>query len=582
LILKGWIAQEIYAVMEELSQLNSICLCITSRISTIPADCETFDIPTLSIEAARDAFHRIHKNSERPDLVDNVLEQLGFHPLSITLLATVAHHNKWGTARLVGEWERRRTGVLQTEHNKSLAATIELSLSSAMFQELGADARELLGVVAFFPQGVDENNVDWLFPTIPNRANVFDKFCILSLTYRINGSITMLAPLRDYLSPKDPKSSSLLCATRERYFTRMSVDIDPDGPNFGETQWITSEDVNVEHLLDVFTTIDADSDGVWDACAYFMNHLYWHKARPTILGSKIEGLPDDHRSKSTCLIELSWLFESVGNLVESKRLLMHVLKLRREQGDDWEVARVLKDLSGTNRQMNLPEEGIQQAKEALEIYKRLGDIAQQADCLIRLSQLLVSDKRFDAAEVAAFRAIDLLPEEGEQFRVCKSHRALASIYQSKGEIDKAVRHYELVLGIASPFNWHDNLFWAHYNLAQLFHNEGRLDDAQTHIERAKSYTANHAYNRGCAMEQQAKIWYDRHALEEARSEALRAVDVYEKLGAAKNVEDCRELLRKVEKELNGPVALDQLGFDCKLLHTTTARIDFSFEAQETE
>jgi hypothetical protein len=185
-------------------------------------------------------------------------------------------------------------GVLQTQHNKSLAATIELSLASPLFQELGPDARALLGIIAFFPQGIDENNLEWLFPTIQNRTDAFDKFCVLSLTYRSSGFVTMLAPLRDYLSPKDPKTSPLLCTTKERYFTRMSVEIDPNKPNFEETRWITSEDVNVEHLLDVFTTIDTNSEGVWDACADFMMHLYWHKKRLTILKPKIEGLSDDH------------------------------------------------------------------------------------------------------------------------------------------------------------------------------------------------------------------------------------------------------------------------------------------------
>ena len=433
--------------MEELSQLSNICLCITSRISTSPPNFEWLDVPTLSKEAACDTFYRIYKHGERTALVNNILEQLEFHPLPITLLATVAHHNKWDTDRLVSEWGEHHTGMLQTEYSKSLAITVELSLSSLMFQELGPSARDLLEVAAFFPQGVNEGNIDWLVSTIADRKNIIDKFCVLSLAYRSDGFITMLAPIRDYLSPKDPMSARLLCSTKERYFSRLSVDVRPGRPGFEEARWITSEDVNVEHLLDV------TSGGVRGTCVDFMNHLCWHIPRLVVLGPKIEALPDVHPSKPECLFQLSRLFQTVGNHAERKRLLTYALGLSRERGDDRQLIRTLRGLSDVNLFARLYEEGIQQAKEASEISERLGDMVEQAQCLIHLAWPLSGDKQFDTAEGAASHAIVLLLEKGEEFLVCRCHRVLGEIYRSKGGAEKAIHHFEMALGIASSFNW---------------------------------------------------------------------------------------------------------------------------------
>jgi len=575
---RGTDAEKIYALVEELSRSETTCLFITSRISTIPSECEIFEIPTLSTNAAQETFYRIYRKRERSNLITEILEQLDFHPLSITLLATAAHQNKWDTERLTREWETRRTKALQTEHNKSLAATIELSLTSPLFQQLGPDARALLGVIAFFPQGVNENHVDWLFPTIPNITSILDKFCILSLTYRSSGFITMLAPLRDYLSPTDPKSSPLLCATRECYFTRMSVHLDPNKPEFGEARWITSEDVNVEHLLDVFTTIDANSDVIWEACVNFMNHLRWHKNRLTILGPRIEKLPDGHRSKPECLYQLSWLFDLVGNGVERKRLLTHALVLWREWGNDGRVAKMLSVLSYTSWRMGLYKDGIQEAREALEIYESLNDTVGLAFCLLNLAWSLCKDDQLDVAEETISRAINLLSEKDNQYQLCESYHVLSDICQSKGEIGKAIHHNELVLEIASPFNWQHELIWAHGTLALLFCNEGRFDEANAHAERAKSYSVNHTYFLGDAMYLQAWVWYCQDRLEEARFEALRAVDIFEKLGAATNLEECRQLLQLIEEEIDNPVASGQSGFTCGPLQMIQfpTRIDFLF------
>ena len=564
---RGSNAKEIYGVVEELAQFNNICLCITSRISIVPPAYESLDIPTLSTEAARDAFYDIYKHVERLDAIDNILEQLDFHPLSITLLATVAHHSKWGAKRLTMEWGKRRTGVLHTQHDKSLAATIELSLASPMFQELGPDARELLGVVAFFPQGVNEDNVEWLFPTLSDITNILDNFCSLSLTYRSNESVTMLAPLRDYLYPGNPQSSQLLCSIKDCYSGRLSVEIIPGEPNFEEARWIMLEDMNIKHLLDVFASADTVSNDIWDMCAHFIGHLRWHRPRLVVLGPRIEGLPDDHPSKPRCLFEFSLLLESVGNHAESKRLKCHSLKVWRERGDDLQIAQTLTSLSDTNRQLGLREEGILRAREAFEIYERLCNISGQSRSLQSLGLSLYRSNQLDAAEEALSRALDLSSSEGDQFQISQCHNLLGAICKSKDGTEAAIDHFEIALGIASRVNSRDQQFRCHCSLAELFLDEGRFDNASTHIEHCKSHAVDDAHKLSLAMALHAVVLLGQCRFEEAKSEVLCAAETFEKLGAARDLEACRMILRRIQEEGNNPVVAHEPDGDCELLET---------------
>ena len=549
---QGTDGQEVYGLVEELTQLDNVCLCITSRITTIPPDCECLTVPSLSMDAAHSTFYRIYNNHGKSGRIDEILQQLDFHPLSVTLLATVARQNQWDNSRLVEEWRHHQTGMLQTEHNKSLAATIELSLASPMFQKLGPDARGLLGVVAFFPQGIDERNLDWLFPSISNRKTIFDKFCILSLTYRSGGFITMLAPLRDHLCPKDPNTSTLLSTTKSHYIARLSVFVDPGRPGFEEARWITSEDVNVEHLLDIYSSADPNSNDIWDSCRNFIRHLYWHKPRQTVLGAKIERLPDDCPCKPSGLFRIAELLQVLGKPEEGKRLFTHSLKVwrGRRDSDRW-VASTLRRLAEVNRDLGLLEEGVQQLKEASEIFERLGDAAGQAECLCRLAYLLLGDGQPIAAEEATIRSIDLLGK-GQEFKLCTSHRVLGNVYTSQGERGKAIHHYNIALGIADTFNWRGQQFWIHYSLATLFRNEGEFESAHTHIKRAKERAVDNNYFLGRAMEGHALIWYRQGRHEEAASEALGALEIFGKVGAAMDLETCTTLFQSIKQSTTQP------------------------------
>ena len=483
-------------------------------------------------------------------IINELLKRVEFNALSVLLLAATASRNAWSHHQLAKEWDIQRAHLSRTDCDETLAATIELSLASPAFRELGPDARDLLEVVAFFPQGVDEKNLDWLFPTISDKKKILDEFFALSLTHRNNGFVTLLAPVRDYLRPRDPKSSPLLCAIKDRYFARLSVDVDPGKPGFEEARWIKSEDRNVEHLLDVFTSIDANSDVVWDVCANFMRHLYWFKQRHTVLGLKVERLPDDHPSRLKCLLELSWLYRSVGNYAEQKRLLTCVLELWRERGDDYQVARLLCDLSGINRQLGLVKEGIQRAEEAMEIYERLGNTAYQASCLNDLARSLYTGNRLNDAEETVSRAFSL-PEKGREVADSRSHRTLGALYSSKGEREKAIHHFKTALEIASTLGRRDHQFWNHLSLATLCSDANEFDDAHTHIEQAKSYTVDDIYHMGSAFMLQAEVFYRQRRLEDAKSAASRALGIYEELAAEKRLWECKALIQDIERAISG-------------------------------
>jgi len=209
---------------------------------------------------------------------------------------------------------------------------------------------------------------------------------------------------------------------------------------------------------------------------------------------------------------------------------------------------VLERLSDANRVLDLYKEGIQQAKEGLEVFEQLGDTVEQAECLNTLGWLLCDDRQFDAAEAAVSRAFDLLPEKGNQFLVCRCHRGLGDIFRSKGDKEKAIHHYETALGVASSFDWHNELFWNHYFLAWLLSDQDRLDEANVHTEHAKSHVVNNQYHLGHTMYLQAKLWYQQRRFDEARSEVLRATDLYKKLGAVQELPRCKLLLMKIVSE----------------------------------
>ena len=118
----------------------------------------------------------------------------------------------------------------------------------------------------------------------------------------------MLAPLRDYFLPNDPRSAPLLLTAKAQYFARLELTMGAlrnGDAGFSEAQWIVPEQINGEHLLDVFTALDAESEDVWRAFHRYILHLIHLNPRPITLYQRVEMLPDSHPWKAACVYSLN-------------------------------------------------------------------------------------------------------------------------------------------------------------------------------------------------------------------------------------------------------------------------------------
>jgi hypothetical protein len=64
---------------------------------------------------------------------------------------------------------------------------------------------------------------------------------------------------------------------------------------------------------------------------------------------------------------------------------------------------------------------------------------------------------------------------------------------------------------------------------------------------------------------QANLWYQQCGFKAARSEALDAADIFEKLGAVRDVEDCRQLLQEIEEDVGKQVTSEEIHSKGELL-----------------
>ncbi|KAG6875283.1 hypothetical protein C0993_010040, partial [Termitomyces sp. T159_Od127] len=197
-------------------------------------------VPVLEESAACEAFKAYYPSIETPILI-KLLAAVDFHPLSINLLAQAAVQNEWSSQDLMTAWGHQRAALLEAGDGKvqSLAITIETSLNSPSFCKLGDTAYHLLHIIAFLPQGISKTRLTSIFPAIENIDTCADALCKQSLAYLNGDFITLLAPIRLYItSHYNVNSNPFLEQVWSHYVAHVE-----------DSKIVAQDNVNIEHVL---------------------------------------------------------------------------------------------------------------------------------------------------------------------------------------------------------------------------------------------------------------------------------------------------------------------------------------------
>ncbi|KAG2126922.1 hypothetical protein DEU56DRAFT_534411 [Suillus clintonianus] len=319
---------DIPPAIAEIAGIPGVILILTSRSRRNAPNVlwTTKDIPPLDLNSAQAVFFRIYRRASRSDAgveVKDLLKELDFHPLSINLLANTAQQNDWSPATLLKRWNNRHSAVLDPGKGKlqSLSDTMQLSLSSPSIQDLGDDGRRALAIIAFLPQGLNDDLASDLLPSLQQVDAICDVLCMQSLVYRQDKFIKMLAPIRHYMRDSLPPPDST-CMREIRTFYHYTLDCCSDKRD-QYTDIIMSDHLNIEHVvaLDLAHGPD-DTEKIYAICGKFLWCLTIHLPRPTTLTPTIFNIVENSSTwtpKAHCLWHLGCLYSAVSQLTEGMK-----------------------------------------------------------------------------------------------------------------------------------------------------------------------------------------------------------------------------------------------------------------------
>ncbi len=441
--------------------LNGMSLAVTIRgvPPAVSGAVQIDDLPKLDTQAARQAFLAISGGAfvSDPDL-PRLLHALDGHALSIRLVAAQAA----GLPTLAGlreSWDDAHAEILRRPGQKesrltSVRASLLLSLNSGRVRSTPL-ARRLMSLLAFLPGGLEEVGVSGLLGdrgTVSKAKGNEAVACLHQLRLverRPDRRLRMLTPLRECVKLDVP----IMESDKTRIINRYLALAERAG-NIGSNIWVKvreeveTEADNLDPVCELAVATNISHKHLENALRGLgeFHHFSGRGAVASLyLAAKLPGHPP--RLSATSIFGLASIARGRSDHETAVKRFEEALALFRRIGDVLGEANCIKSLGDIASARSDHETAVKRFEEALALYRRIGDVLGEANCIQSLGDIARARSDHETAVKRFEEALALYRRIGAVLGEANCIRSLGDIARARSDHETAVKRFEEALAL---------------------------------------------------------------------------------------------------------------------------------------
>lgn len=209
--------------------------------------------------------------------------------------------------------------------------------------------------------------------------------------------------------------------------------------------------------------------------------------------------PGDRSARYDVLCDRAEVLGWIGDREAQGRDLKEMLRLARTTSDDARLAKALHRRSEWHRVQGRYEAANDDARAALEIYRRLGDEHNRARLLNQLGRNLLDTDDCPQADVYFEQALPIHEAVGDLVGQIQSLMGLACVAQYKGDLSRSLMYCRDSLDLARSTG---DVRWINYTLSSVglgYVDLGDMEAAESHLRKALELAETSGQRRRLAI-----------------------------------------------------------------------------------